>query len=384
MTNDMYQICTRCVMDTSDPLIEFDDKGVCNHCHDFDNVISKKWHPNKEGLIRLNKMVEKIKKEGSHKEYDCLLGMSGGVDSSYLALKVKELGLRPLVMHVDSGWNSELAVKNIEAVLDYCNYDLHTKVINWEDMKQLQLAYLRSGVANQDVPQDHAFICSRFDFMNNYDIKYILSGVNIATESIFPKSWMYSNRDATNLKSIYEQYGSNKLSDYKTMSFFKYYIYYPFIKRIATIHPLNYMRYDKSEAIAELQKKTKWRPYERKHGESIFTRFFQDYYLIERYGYDKRRPHFSSSIMSKQLTRDQALIMLSEPTYNESSLREDIYYFKKKLELSDDEFDKIMKAPLKKAEDFSTDLWKYKLLKAIQKKLELFTGNNIRIHAKEL
>ena len=375
--NNTYKRCTRCVMDTTDPKINFDENGVCNHCRNFDEVTSKRWFPNEEGKRRLARIIEKIKKEGKNKEYDCIIGLSGGADSSYLALKSKEFGLRPLVVHVDAGWNAELAVNNIECLVKYCGYDLHTHVMNWEDMKQLQLAYLRSGVANQDVPQDHAFFANLYHFAVKNNIRYVLSGGNIATESIFPQAWHHSAMDATNLKTIFKRFGSGKLQEFKTVNFFQYYIYYPFIRKMKVIRPLNYMPYNKDEAIQKLQEKTGWKPYGRKHGESLFTRFFQNYYLVERFGFDKRKPHLSSLIMSGQITREQALTELEKPLYDPGELREDIYYIRKKLGLSEEEFEKLMQAPCTNATQFSSDLWKYQLLKTVQANIEKIKGKHV-------
>ena len=214
------QTCTRCVMDTSDPLITFDAHGVCNHCNEFDAVTSKNWFPNEEGKQRWAAIVEQVKATGKGQEYDCILGLSGGVDSSYLAIKVHEWGLRPLVVHVDAGWNSELAVANIEAIVKYCNYDLHTHVVDWEDMRDLHLAYLRAGISNQDVPQDHIFFASLYHFATKNNIRYILSGGNLATEATSPEAWHGSAMDAINLKAIHRKYGEHKLKNYKTISFF--------------------------------------------------------------------------------------------------------------------------------------------------------------------
>ncbi len=265
--------------------------GVCNHCHTFDAVQSKQWFPGPEGESRLAEIVDRIKKDGEGKEYDCIIGLSGGVDSSYLALKLRTFGLRPLVVHVDAGWNTELAVRNIENIVKYCNYDLHTHVMDWEEMRDLQLAYLRAGVANQDVPQDHAFFASMYHFSVKNKIKYIISGGNISTEAVFPRAWHHSAMDAINLHDIHRRFGERKLEHYRTISFFQYYFGYPFIYGMKTILPLNYMPYTKSEALRELVEKVGYKPYQRKHGESVFTRFFQNHYLPVRFGYDKRKPH---------------------------------------------------------------------------------------------
>ena len=340
-----YQMCTRCVMDTTDPEIVFDEHGVCNHCHEFDEVTSERWFPNEEGERRLGAIVEKIKVVGRNQEYDCILGLSGGVDSSYLALKVKDFGLRPLVVHVDAGWNSELAVYNIEQVVNYCGYELHTHVMDWEEMRDLQVAYLKAGVANQDVPQDHAFFASLYHFSVKNNIKYILSGGNIATEGVFPKAWLHSAMDARNLRAIHRQHGVQPLRQFKTINIAQYYIVYPLLRRMKAIRPLNYMEYDKSVALTLLKETVSYKEYGRKHGESIFTKFYQNYYLPLKFGYDKRKPHLSSMILSGQMTREEALSLLEEPLYELQESNSDMEYVAKKLGFTKDELKRLLEPP---------------------------------------
>lgn len=368
-------------MDSTDPEITFDDQGVCNHCRHFDEVQSKQWFPGPEGEKRLNDIVARIKEEGADNEYDCILGLSGGVDSSYLALKLQELDLRPLVVHVDAGWNTELAVRNIENVVKYCNYDLHTHVMDWEEMRDLQLAYLKAGVANQDVPQDHAFFASMYHFSVKNKIKYIISGGNLATECVFPKIWHHSAMDAINLKYIHKEFGDIALVHYKTISFFRYYFAYPFYYGMRTILPLNLMPYDKNMALSELVDKVGYKPYRRKHGESIFTRFFQNYYLPQRFGYDKRKPHLSSMILSGQMTRDEAMVALQEPLYEPDELMADIQYFCKKLRISEAEFSQFMSVPLRDAKDFRTWDTLQKVAKRAQNALQYITGRRLQVYS---
>ncbi len=368
-------------MDTSDPEITFDANGVCNHCIEFDTITRQNWFPNEEGAERWASILEQIKVAGRGQEYDCILGLSGGVDSSYLAIKVHEWGLRPLVVHVDAGWNSELAVANIEALVKHCNYDLHTHVVDWEDMRDLHLAYLRAGISNQDVPQDHIFFASLYHFATKNRIRYILSGGNLATEGIFPKTWHGSAMDAINLKAIHRKFGERKLRNYKTISFFQYYIWYPFVKKMRTVRPLNYMPYDKAKALDELEKTVGYKPYARKHGESQFTKVFQNYYLPEKFGYDKRRPHLSSLIVSGQMTRDEAMIKLAEPLYGADEFEVDIAYFCKKLRITRNEFDELLNAPAHRHDDFPTWDSRYKLLKRIQNFLERVSGKKVNIYS---
>lgn len=362
-----YQMCNRCVMDTTDPEITFDENGICNHCHYFDNEVLPHWYPNEEGIRRLEKIVEQIKRKGYGKEYDCIIGLSGGVDSTYMALKMYELfKIKPLVVHVDAGWNYEVAVQNIEKLVKYCKWDLHTHVMNWDEIKRLQIAYLHSGISNQDVPQDHAFFSSLYHFAVKNKIKYVLSGGNFATEAIFPKSWHYTAMDGKNLKAIFRQFGEGKLKDFKVMSFWEYYFYYPFIKKMKVIRPLNYMPYIRKEAMREMEEKFGWKPYGTKHGESVFTRFFQNYFLIERFGYDKRKPHLSSMILSKQITREDVLKEISKPSYDNHQLEIDREYFCKKLRLTGEELESLIRLPKRKATDFTSHAWLHKAIKLVQ------------------
>jgi aminotransferase len=368
-------------MDATDPLIIFDEKGVCNHCNEFYEVTRLNWNPNNDGGKKLFLIINQIKMAGKNQEYDCIIGLSGGVDSSYLALKASEWGLRPLVVHVDAGWNSELAVANIEKVVKHCNYDLHTHVVDWEDMRDLHLAYLKAGIANQDVPQDHIFFASLYHFAIQNGIKYILSGGNIATEGIFPKAWHGSAMDAINLKAIHRQFGSRKLKHYKTISFFENYFWYPIIKGMRTIRPLNYMPYEKELAIKELQDVIGWQSYGRKHGESIFTKLFQNYYLPTKFGYDKRKPHFSSLIVSGQITREEALSKMHEPLYDSKELEIDINYFCKKLRVTRLEFDELMNAPIHHYSDFPNWESRYQILKRVQKIVARIIGRDIKVYS---
>lgn len=368
-------------MDTSDPEIKFDAQGVCNHCLHFDEVTRNEWFPNEEGARKWSLMVEHIRHVGKGQEYDCILGLSGGVDSSYLALKVKDWGLRPLVVHVDAGWNSELAVANIEKIVKHCNFDLHTHVVDWEEMRDLHLAYLKAGVANQDVPQDHVFFASLYHFATRNNIRYILSGGNLATEGVFPKAWHGSAMDAINLKAIHAKYGERQLKTYSTISFFDYYIWYPFVKKMRTVRPLNYMPYDKTAALAELEQAIGYKPYARKHGESIFTKLFQNHYLPVKFDYDKRRPHFSSLIVSGQMSREEALAKLAEPLYDPRELEIDITYFCKKLRITRQQFDGFLAAPSHHYTDFPTWDGRYRRLKKMQGLIERSLGRKVKVYS---
>lgn len=375
------QICTRCVMDTTDPLIEFDDIGVCNHCHKFDNETSKRWFPNEKGQKKLEVIFESIRKEGLGKEYDCILGLSGGLDSAYLALIMKESGLRPLVIHVDAGWNSELAVYNIEKVVKYCGFDLHTHVMDWEEIRDLQVAFLKAGVANQDVVQDHSYFSSLYHFAVKEGIKTVISGGNIATESVFPKSWHHSAMDSVNIHAIHNKFGKRKLEQYKTISTLQYYLYYPYIYKMKTLRPLNFMEYNKPAALEYLKETVGYKEYGRKHGESIFTKFFQNYYLPQKFNYDKRKLHLSSMILSKQIKREDAIIELSLPFYDEKELKEDFSYVAKKLAVTEEELQSFIDGPCVEYTDYKNWDNTYNLLKKGQGFIEKVLGKEVTNYA---
>jgi N-acetyl sugar amidotransferase len=351
-----YQICTRCIMDTSDPWITFDDQGVCNHCRYFDTQIKPLWFPNEEGKRRLDKIAEEIRAYGARREYDCIIGVSGGVDSSYLLYVAKELmHLRPLAVHVDAGWNSEIAVRNIENLTKGLGIDLYTYVVDWEEMRDLQVAYLRSSLANQDVPQDHCFFAKLYETAVKNDIKYVLTGSNYATESILPKAWGYNAKDATQLRAIHKRFGTRPLKTFPIAGLFTSYIYYPYIRRLKIVAPLNFLPYNKEEAIKLLSERFNWVYYGGKHFESRWTKFFQSYYLPVKFGYDKRRAHLSSLIVSGQITREEALKEIESLPYDEGTIEDDIKFVAKKLELSVDEFKALMALPNKEFTDYPND-----------------------------
>ncbi len=379
--NANYQRCTRCVMDTTDPEISFDGDGVCNHCSNFDTFTSKGFFPNEEGKKRLEITLNRIKEEGKNKEYDCIIGLSGGVDSCYLALKVKEWNLRPLVVHVDTGWNSELAVANINNVIDYCNFELFTHVVQWDEMRDLQVSFLKSGVANQDVPQDHTIFATVYHFAIENNIQYILTGGNIATEGIFPASWQGNAMDAINLKAIQNKFGEKPLKSYNTISLFEYYLWYPFVKKMKTVRPLNFMPYNKAEAIKEMEEKLGWRNYGRKHGESNFTKLFQNYYQPEKFGYDKRLPHLSSLIVTGQINRNEALKKLEEPLYDPEELKNDIDHFCRKLNISREEFDRFITDPAHDYTDFPNSDSRIKLMRTVQAFVERLMGKRLTVYS---
>ncbi len=349
MIKNKYQICKNCVMDTSDSKITFDLNGLCDHCIDFKTDVESKWFPNEEGKRRLDKTVAKIKKDGQKRDFDCILGMSGGVDSSYmLHLAVKELGLRPLVFHVDSGWNSERAVKNIQIMIDKLGLDLYTNVINWEEMKDLQLAFFKSGVPHIDLPQDHAYMASLFNFANEHNIKYILNGGNISTECVRnPMEWIYYGTDMSQVNDIRKRFGKNKMETFPFSLIFKHKIYLRYFKGLKMIRPLDNMKYNKNLATKVLKKEYGWKPYPQKHFESRFTRFYEAYWLPERFGFDTRRVQFSSLILTNQLTREEAIEELKKPAYNPQTIDEEFNYVATKLGITSEKLREYFNLPKK-------------------------------------
>ncbi|MBD3815157.1 MAG: N-acetyl sugar amidotransferase [Halothiobacillus sp.] len=349
MNTRAYQRCTSCVMDTTDPDITFNGQGVCNHCQRYDLMVRDIVDRASKGerLQELEAMVERIKTAGKGKDYDCIMGLSGGVDSSYVAYKAKQLGLRPLAVHFDSGWNSELAVNNIENIVKRLGIDLYTHVVNWEEMRDLQLAFFKASVANCDIPTDHAFPAILLRQAARHGIKYVLSGSNYATEFILPSAWGYQSGDLRHLKDIHRQFGQGRLREYPTIGFFKQYIWYPYIRGIKTFKPLNYLPYNKFDAKQTITRELGWRDYGGKHYESIFTRFFQGYYLPTKFGYDKRLAHLSSLITSGQMTREAALAELQQPTYDAALQQDDKKFVAKKLGVSVAELEEIFARPNK-------------------------------------
>jgi len=349
-------------MDTTIPDIMFDENGICNYCRGYEEQAGKELLPDSEKLQYLERAVGLVKKSGRNKEYDCVIGVSGGVDSSYLVYKVKEFGLRPLAVHFDNGWNAEAAVANIETLLKKLDVDLYTHVVDWEEFKDLQLAFFRSSIANLEIPTDHALMALLYDIAARHGIRYIVTGSNVVTEAIMPQSWMEANRDLRLLKAIHARFGSRKLKTYPTMGLVKL-AYYTFFKGMKHLPLLNYLEYDRKKAIKELEKKFGWKSYGGKHYESVFTRFFQGYILPEKYGIDKRIAHLSTLIMSGQITRNEALEELSKPPYTKEREEEDRVFVLKKLGMSEEEFEKFMNTVPKRGEEYPSTQWVFTTLR---------------------
>ena len=351
-----YKICSNCVMDSSDSKIKFDEYGVCDHCITFKNSIQPFWHTDKRGRDKLEDLVKKIKEEGKGKDFDCMMGMSGGIDSSYLLYKmVTEFGLRPLVFHVDAGWNSQIAVNNIEKLVDGLGLDLYTEVINWEEMKDLQLAFFKSGVPHIDVPQDHAFFATMYKFASKYKIKTILTGGNYSTECVRnPLEWMYYQSDSIQLNDIYKKHGTGKLNDYPITNIFWHKIWLPYFKGIKLYRPLDFIPYNKDEAMEKLVEKFGYQKYPQKHFESRFTRFYEGFWLPQRFGYDTRKVQFSSLILTNQMTREEALEKLQNESYTEEQIKEDFEYVSNKLGITTEELYSYFNAPKKTFKDYKS------------------------------
>jgi N-acetyl sugar amidotransferase len=348
-----YHICSRCIMDTSDPEISFNAQGLCSHCQRFDAITKPNWQKTLGNTTALESLIETIKREGKGKQYDCIMGLSGGVDSSYVATLVKKYGLRPLAVHFDSGWNSELASNNIENIVNKLDIDLFTIVCDWEEMKDLQLSFFKASLPNCDIPQDHAFVAALYKTAIKKNIKYLISGHNTATESILPKEWGYTSRDLVHLKSVHKTFGKlSSLKKYPQLSFFNSSLYYPYVKGIKSINILNYLDYNKKLAKEYLIEKLDWRDYGGKHYESGFTKFFQSYYLPVKFGYDKRRAHLASLIVTGQIDRTTALKEMEAPAFDSAIIEDDISYMAKKMGISSDEFTSILMRPNKTHRDY--------------------------------
>ena len=348
-------VCNRCIMDSiNDPDILINDDGVCNHCTTFDfefNKLPKGINREKE----LESIITKIKLKGIGRKYDCLLGVSGGVDSSYLAYLCSIYGLRPLIIHFDNGWNSELSVLNIQNLLDKLGFDFETLVINWDEFKDLQLSYFKAGVVDLEFPTDHAILASMFKIAEKHKIKFVLSGHNVVTEGTYlPKSWVHSKLDYLNLKDIHKQYGSIKLKTYPYLSFIKR-LYNFYNSQFEYIQLLNLLEYNKFEVKKKLVSELSWKDYGGKHFESIFTRFYQGYILPNKFNIDKRVFHYSCLVQSEQITREQAIKLLQEPIYDINLLESDKKYVLKKLNFNEATFEDYMRAPIRKHNEFKSE-----------------------------
>ena len=344
---NLYKQCTHCIIDTNDdPNVTFDSQGVCSYCQNYQRQKFQFVKVGADGESELKTLIERVKKSGKNKKYDCIIGLSGGVDSSYLALKVSQWGLRALAVHFDNGWNSELAVKNIEQIISKLKIDLYTLVIDWEEFRDLQLAFIRASVVDIEMITDHAIVATLYKLAIEHDVKFILSGSNYVTEAILPNNWIHHKADYVHIKALQRHYNKKPLVTYPLLDL-KLRMRAEF-HGIQSTSPLNLIPYVKAEAKKELQELLGWRDYGGKHYESVFTRFYQGYILPQKFKIDKRKAHLSNLICSGQITRAEALAELEKPIYEENLLRTDYDFVLKKLELSPAQFEEILNTPPQK------------------------------------
>lgn len=346
-----YQICKKCIMDTSDPNIQFDENGICNYCKSMDEEAKRFVLPEEIRKEHLDKIVKDIKARSKGKKYECIIGVSGGVDSTYVAYKVTKLGLKPLAVHMDNGWDKDIAVNNTKKACKVFNIDLYTHVLDWEEFKDIQVAFLKASTPDSEIPTDHAIYPVLGKVAAKEKVEYIIDGVNFSTESIMPYAWSRGHWDWKYIKKVHEKFGKGKLKYFPHQTLLNL-IYYKRIKKQKTIHILNYFDYNREEAKKILEKELGWRDYGRKHHESIYTQFYQAYILPTKFGFDKRRAHLSTLINTGQISRKEALKEMEKELYPPDLLKEHKEYVIRKLGLTRDEFEKIMTLPVKTYWDY--------------------------------
>lgn len=356
MKEQNKQICTNCVMDTSDSRISFDKNGMCDHCRTYYNTIEPIWNYGKGREAELNKIIDSIKQWGANRPYDCLIGMSGGIDSAYLLYyAVEKLGLRPLVFHIDTGWNTELSINNVRVLVDKLGLKLHTVKLDWEEMADLQLAFFKSGVSHIDTPQDHACFATMYKFASEHNIPNIITGGNYSTECVRnPKEWMYFQSDVRQLKDIHKKFGNKPLRKFPLTNIIWHKFYLPYIKGVKLHRLLDYIPYDKEEAIKTLEDKFGFIRYPQKHFEDFFTKWYESYWLYERFGYDVRRVQLSSLILTHQITRDEALKILETKPYNPDTIDNDTKYIAERLGVTFEEIMGYMNMEIKTYKDYKS------------------------------
>lgn len=374
-----YQICTNCVMDTTDSKIVFDENGVCDHCLNFNKNIRLFWNPNQARETELEMIASKIRKSGEGRDYDCILGLSGGADSSYLAYVAKEvMHLRPLVLVVDTGWNLNVAVENIEKIVKGLHLDMYTEVVSWKEMRDFQLAFFKSQISSQDFPQDHAIFAGLYNYAVKHRIKYVLTGSNSATEFIRPPvEWLYMN-DLRMAKDIHRQFGTVPLKTFPLCGMLRYRIVYRYLCGMKRVYPLDYVAYDKEKAEQLLHEKYGWTRYENKHYENVFTRFFEGYYLPHKFGFDTRKNVLSTQILAGTMTRGEALEKLKQPPYDPEQMAQDKEYVAKKLGITAEEFEAIIGGANRTPADYKNSMRAIRLGVAASRLLGL-EKRNLRI-----
>lgn len=364
------QICVRCVMDTTDSEIIFDAEGVCNHCRAFD-AKTKEWNlPSRVATHELDELCEEIRRTGKGKDFDCIMGLSGGVDSSYVARIAVQQGLRPLCVHLDNGWNSELATANIQRIVSTGRFELFTHVLDWEEFRDLQRSFFKADVIDIELLSDHAIFGVILQLAQKFGLRTILSGANIATEFVMPKSWVHRKQDLKNIRAIHNRFGTRPLKTFPQVSTLEH-VVGMYVRGFKVRKPLDLIDYKKDEAKEVLKNVFAWRDYGGKHYESVFTKFYQAYILPTKFGVDKRRAHYSSLILAGQSTRKQALEQLALPLYNESELNADKAYVLKKLGFSEAEFSEYLRRPGRPHSDFASDQKMYDVLSWISRRTKL-------------
>jgi N-acetyl sugar amidotransferase len=361
---NLHRICSRCIMDTTDTKIKFDSNGLCEYCVNFDNNIKPNWHNSnsQKNTEILNQLSNIIRAEGKNKDFDCIIGLSGGLDSSYAAYIAKEkLNLRPLLVHVDAGWNREQAAGNIEKLVDGLDVDLYTKVANWDEVKRMHVAFLRSGIPDQDLIQDAVVISELYKFARKYNVKYVITGSNFSNECCRePEEWGgYLGIDKSLFKNIWQLHGDGKPNNFSQglIDTLVIKLWYQKVLGLKTVYPLNLVSYVKKDAENELKNKFNWQPFKHKHHETRFTRFYEDYWLPRRFGFDKRKAHFSSLIMTNQMGRDEALKRISSSEMDENFLKQEFEYVAHKLDLSIDELQGFFEIPKKYYYQYKNKRW---------------------------
>lgn len=350
MSERNYQVCSRCVMDTTDSDIQFDEHGVCQRCREYEERILPNWNHGKGHEAELQELIAKIKKSGEGKKYDCILGLSGGLDSTYmLHLAVKEWGLRPFVFHIDCGWNLPVAEENIRKVCNGLGVELHIEKMDWNELREMQLAWFRTGMEMLDAPQDHAFIALIDRFSRELGVKYIMNGYNICTEIVAdPVSWTSDGGptgDGTYMRDVIKKYCSIPIKNYTFTSGFKHKFWIPYVLGVQTLKPLNLVEFTKKEMVETLVKEYGYEPYGQKHFEDLLTKFLEGYWMPKRFGHDIRRAQLSSLVVTGQMTREEALKILEQPPITEEEGQAMFKEVAKRLEISEEELQKFFEMP---------------------------------------
>lgn len=345
-----YQVCACCVMDTTDTNIKFDENGVCQRCKEYKERILPDWNHGKGHEAKLEALLEDIRRKGKGKKYDCILGLSGGLDSSYmLHLAVKEWGLRPFVFHIDAGWNLPVAENNLRKLTDKLNVELHVEKMDWEEMRQMQLAWFRTGLHNLDSPQDHAFIALIDKYSRKLGVKYILNGYNISTEVVSnPSSWAQDGGptgDGTFMRDVVRKYCAIPIKNYTFTNGFKHKFYIPYVLGAKTVKPLNLVPVTRQQMIDTLVNEYGYEPYRQKHFEDLLTKFLEGWWIPKRFGHDIRRAQLSSLVVTEQMTREEALKILEKPPLTEEEGKELFTEVARRLQISEEELMEFHKLP---------------------------------------